>query len=262
MPASPAFNQLAIYYLERAKEKVGRAKGTVATAGRTSKTKEKKIDQQQLELAALVCSQAIRKNPKYPAIHNTAGLIQVELGNINSAVSSFKTASDLDPGFFEAQMNYAAVNLSFRGFKNAEDAYRSALKIKPNDYDAHLGLALALRGQINDSNFDANVKAAQEELDKAKGWLAELKGRVAMSTFEISYGTIAPAASSNGVGGQLGEATQDSAATFLIGLRSLLTLAIYLIPWLIFAAPVVLAIRWFRRRTLRPVQPSLPLGDG
>ena len=65
-------------------------------------------------------------------------------------------------------MNYAAVNLSFRGFKNAEDAYRSALKIKPDDYDAHLGLALALRGQINDSNFDANVKAAQEELDKAK----------------------------------------------------------------------------------------------
>ncbi|RYE77100.1 MAG: tetratricopeptide repeat protein [Myxococcales bacterium] len=165
----PAFNQLAIYYLERAKEKVGRTKGTVATAGRSSKTKEKKIDQQQLELAALVCSQAIRKNPKYPAIHNTAGLIQVELGNINSAVSSFKTASDLDPGFFEAQMNYAAVNLSFRGFKNAEEAYRSALKIKPNDYDAHLGLALALRGQINDSNFDANVKAAQEELDKAKG---------------------------------------------------------------------------------------------
>lgn len=161
----PAFNQLAIYYLERAKEKVGRSKGPVATAGRK---KEKKIDQQQLELAALVCSQAIRKNPKYPAIHNTAGLIQVELGNINSAVSSFKTASDLDPGFFEAQMNYAAVNLSFRGFKNAEDAYRSALKIKPNDYDAHLGLALALRGQINDSNFDANIKAAQEELDKAK----------------------------------------------------------------------------------------------
>ena len=34
---------------------------------------------QQLELAALVCSQAIRKNPNYAAIHNTAGLIQVEL---------------------------------------------------------------------------------------------------------------------------------------------------------------------------------------
>ena len=41
----------------------------------------------QLELAALVCSQAIRKNPNYAAIHNTAGLIQVELQDINSAVA-------------------------------------------------------------------------------------------------------------------------------------------------------------------------------
>lgn len=160
----PAFNQLAIYYLERAKEKVGR-KTSKVVAGRK---KEKKIDQQQLELAALVCSQAIRKNPKYAPIHNTAGLIQVELGNINSAVQEFKVASDIDPGFFEAQMNYAAVNLSFRGFKNAEDAYRASLKLKPNDYDAHLGLALAIRGQINDSNWDANVKDAQAMLDKAK----------------------------------------------------------------------------------------------
>jgi len=168
----PAFNQLAIYYLERAREKVGRSGGSgkksVVVTARKGAAKEKKIDQQQLELAALVCSQAIRKNPKYPAIHNTAGLIQVELGNINSAVQEFKTAADLDPGFFEAQMNYAAVNLSFRGFKNAEDSYKAALKIKPNDYDAHLGLALAIRGQINDSNFDQGIKSAQEILDKAK----------------------------------------------------------------------------------------------
>lgn len=170
----PAFNQLAIYYLERAREKAGRGGNTGRKAVVTSvKKKEKKIDQQQLELAALVCSQAIRKNPKYPAIHNTAGLIQVELGNINSAVQSFKIASDLDPGFFEAQMNYAAVNLSFRGFKNAEDAYKAALKIKPNDFDAHLGLALAYRGQINDSNFDQYIQLAQGELDAAKSVAAD-----------------------------------------------------------------------------------------
>ena len=121
-----------------------------------------------LELAALVCSQAIRKNPSYSAIHNTAGLIQVELQNINSAVQEFQQAAQLDPNFFEAQMNYAAVNLSFRGFEAADKAYRAALRIKPNDYDAHLGLALAIRGQINDSNFDQKVKDAQAELDQCK----------------------------------------------------------------------------------------------
>jgi tetratricopeptide (TPR) repeat protein len=161
----PAFNQLALYYLELAKAKAGRGGGRRNTAifART-----KRADQQQLELAALVCSQAIRKNPNYAAIHNTAGLIQVELQNINNAVQEFQTAAKLDPAFFEAQMNYAAVNLSFRGFKAAEDAYRAALKIRPNDYEAHLGLALALRGQINDSNFDKNIADAQAELDKCK----------------------------------------------------------------------------------------------
>ena len=161
----PAFNQLAIYYLERAKEKAGRKSKGMAV-GR--KKKEKNIDQQQLELAALVCSQAIRKNPKYAAIYNTAGLIQVELGNINDAVAKFKMAAELDSGFYEALMNYAAVNLGFRGFKNAEEAYRAALKIKPNDYDGNIGLALAIRGQITDANLDANVKEVQDLLDKAK----------------------------------------------------------------------------------------------
>ena len=45
----------------------------------------KRADVQQLELAALVCSQAIRKNANYAPIHNTAGLIQNELGQVNSA---------------------------------------------------------------------------------------------------------------------------------------------------------------------------------
>jgi tetratricopeptide (TPR) repeat protein len=161
----PAFNQLALYYLEMAKQKAGRSGKQQKTA---TFAKTKKADQAQLELAALVCSQAIRKNPNYAAIHNTAGLIQVELQVINSAVQEFQTAAKLDPSFFEAQMNYAAVNLSFRGFKQAEDAYRNALKVRPNDYDAHLGLALAIRGQINDSNFDKYVADAQKELDECK----------------------------------------------------------------------------------------------
>lgn len=161
----PAFNQLAIYYLQTARQKAGRASGKKVAVGGA---KEKKIDTQALELAALVCSQAIRKNPSYAPIHNTAGMIQVELSNLNTAVQAFNSARKLDPTFYEAQMNFAAVNLQFRGFQQAEDAYRAALKMRPNDYDARLGLALALRGQIDDSNFDKMVAAASTELDAAK----------------------------------------------------------------------------------------------
>ena len=150
----PAFNQLALFYLETAKQAPGATRKTRRSLVATNAAKEKSVDTQALELAALVCSQAIRKNPSYAPIHNTAGMIQVELGNLNSAVQEFHTAAKLDPTFYEAQMNFAAVNLSFRGFEQAEEAYRAALEMRPNDYDAHLGLALALRGQIDDSNFD------------------------------------------------------------------------------------------------------------
>jgi hypothetical protein len=65
-------------------------------------------------------------------------------------------------------MNYAAVNLSFRGFAEAERAYRDALKLRPKEYEAHLGLALAIRGQINPGNWDKAVAEAQKHLDEAK----------------------------------------------------------------------------------------------
>lgn len=159
----PAFNQLAIYYLETAKQRGGEKTSKVARGAKTSKT-----DTQALELAALVCSQAIQKNPGYAAVHNTAGLISVELGNLNAAVESFGRARRLDPNFFEAHMNYAAVNMQFRGFQQAEEAYKQAIRVRPTDYDAHLGLALAIRGQIDDTNFDAKLAEAQGVLDKAK----------------------------------------------------------------------------------------------
>ena len=168
----PAFNQLALYYFQQAKKRAGNnrvsAKGARGRSITTNAAMGKRADVQQLELAALVASQAIKKNASYAPIHNTAGLIQNELGQVNGAVAEFASAAKLDPKFFEAQMNYAAVNLSFRGFKQAEDAYRKALDMRPNDYDAHLGLALALRGQIDDSNYDKQLTAVQSELDSCK----------------------------------------------------------------------------------------------
>jgi hypothetical protein len=128
----------------------------------------KRGDVQQLELAALVCSQATKKSQSYAPIHNTSGLILNELGQVNTAVKEFTTATQLDPHFFEALMNLAAINLSFRGFDKAEGAYRKALEMHQNDYDAHLGLALALRGQIDDTNYDKQVSAVQAEIDACK----------------------------------------------------------------------------------------------
>lgn len=99
---------------------------------------------------------------------------------------------------------------------------------------------------------ERSVAAAQEELDQAKAWLSELQGRVAMSDFEIHYSAIAPATNSGSVAGQLTEAGQGSFAGFLLGVRTLLTLAIYLLPWALLALPVVLVVLVVRRLRRRP----------
>jgi tetratricopeptide (TPR) repeat protein len=165
----PALNTLAIYYLESAKRKATKTTGKRRSRGLVvSGAKAVEVNQQMLDLAALVASQAIKKNPNYAAIHNTAGMIQVELKNFNGAVQSFGAARRLDPKFWEAHMNYGAANLSFRGFNEAEKAYRAALALQPKNYEARLGLALAMRGQITDSNFDRNVTEAQKQLDECK----------------------------------------------------------------------------------------------
>ncbi|NUP10093.1 MAG: hypothetical protein HOW73_28925 [Polyangiaceae bacterium] len=160
----PAFNLLALYYLERAKQNAGQKGGKSARGGEKAK-----VDTQAIDLALLVATQGIRKNPNYASIHNTAGLIFVQSGDLNNAVRRFGTARQLDPNFFEANMNFAAVNMLFRGFAKAEDAYRAALKQKPNDYDAHLGLALALRGQIDTApDGDKKLAEAEQLITKAK----------------------------------------------------------------------------------------------
>jgi tetratricopeptide (TPR) repeat protein len=160
-----AVNQLALFYLEQARSKSDGPKRknlVVSTLGKHGASVH------QLDLAALVASQGIRKNPSYAPLHNTAGLVQVELRNFNSAVKSFATARKLDPRFFEAHMNYAAVNLGFRGFEEAEKAYRDAVALRPREYEARLGLALALRGRIQLGGSDARMQHAEAELARAK----------------------------------------------------------------------------------------------
>jgi len=105
---------------------------------------------------------------------------------------------------------------------------------------------------------ERSVADAQEELDKAKGWLTELRGRVAMSDFEINYSAVAASASPGNAGDQLLEAVSGSSTGFLIGLRTLLTLLIYLLPWALLAIPVALLVRAARRRLPQPGTRPVP----
>lgn len=107
---------------------------------------------------------------------------------------------------------------------------------------------------------ERSVAQAQEELDQAKGWISELRGRVAYSDFTIAYTpTTAPVAAPTRQGffGQLGDALTQSGAAVAGAARTLLVLIIFLAPWLAIAALLGLlarpAIRKWQSAGLAPM---------
>lgn len=102
-------------------------------------------------------------------------------------------------------------------------------------------------GELVDA--ERSIAAAQEELDKARAWLTELRVRVAMAEVEIRYQPLAAPASRSSVGTALGEAVQGSASAFVWGMQVLLSLAIYLLPWVAVFGGCIAVVMLLRRRT-------------
>jgi hypothetical protein len=101
---------------------------------------------------------------------------------------------------------------------------------------------------------ERSVAQAQEELDQARGWLGELRGRVAYSNFSISYmPTTAPVAapSPQGFLGQIGDAVAQSGAALAGFARGLLVFLIFLGPWVLLLGLGLFAVRPLLRRWRR-----------
>jgi len=90
------------------------------------------------------------------------------------------------------------------------------------------------------------INAAQEELEQARSWLAEMRGRVAMSTITLRYESAAP------LGGGFIEPIRASFAQMgnLFGqsLGLIIMVVAALLPWAILVGLVLLAVRALRRR--------------
>ena len=78
------------------------------------------------------------------------------------------------------------------------------------------------------------INGAQEELEQARSWLAEMRGRVAMSTFEINYQSGAPLG--GGFSDPLREAFAGIGALFGRSLALIITLIAAILPWALLLA--------------------------
>lgn len=101
-------------------------------------------------------------------------------------------------------------------------------------------------GKVGDLvEAERSVAQAQEELDQARGWLAELRQRVATSTFDLTYNAVEPRA---GSAFNIGEALQGSGSGFVYGLQLIGVVLIYLGPWLVLIGLIGWGVRAFVRR--------------
>jgi tetratricopeptide (TPR) repeat protein len=69
------------------------------------------------------------------------------------ALQSYRQATELDPGWFEAQYNYGVIAFRLRNFNQSLAAYEMALAIQPDSVDARYNFALALKaaGYVTDA---------------------------------------------------------------------------------------------------------------
>lgn len=159
----PARNELALSYLQQAGDDP---------------------NSQRIFLAGLVCAQAIQVaeargqdlTPEVRSfiadIHNTWGLVDIRRNEIIRALGHFRRAFQLMPDMYEAYVNYGTINLSFRGYQDAREAFENAVRLRDDSYDAHLGLGVAMRGlsqlQQNDAEKQSMVQRAQQEYQRAQ----------------------------------------------------------------------------------------------
>ncbi len=93
---------------------------------------------------------------------------------------------------------------------------------------------------------ERHVAEVQEEIDAAQSWLAEARGRVSMSTFELSYEADGAAASSfweplRSSFANMGNFFGQSLAILVMAIAALL-------PWALLVGGIFAAVRYLRRR--------------
>jgi hypothetical protein len=112
--------------------------------------------------------------------------------------------------------------------------------------DRLLGVVKTHQGSIADLvTAEKALADVQQEIDTARAELTEARGRVAMSTVRISY---AGSASLGGFTAPIAEASGNFGSIAGASVSALLSLLAALLPWLVPAALIVFAVRWWRRR--------------
>jgi tetratricopeptide (TPR) repeat protein len=99
-----------------------------------------------MDTAELISAESL-KAEKTAASERTAGLVSLKRGDDAVAFQHFVHASELDPKDSTARLNMGVVLLQAGAYARAEKEFKAVVDIEPDNDEATLGLAAAIRGQ-------------------------------------------------------------------------------------------------------------------
>jgi tetratricopeptide (TPR) repeat protein len=103
------------------------------------------LDRGNPDLAELVLTKGLTKNPDHPLLLTNLGLVALKRGDDQTALGLFDKASAVDPSFVVGRLNKAAVFLGAGDHKRATTECDAVLAIEPGNTDALLARGLAQR---------------------------------------------------------------------------------------------------------------------
>lgn len=114
-----------------------------------------KKNRNRLDLAKLLLEEGEKRNKAYAPLQHALGLLALAKNNLTDALQRFQAAVELDGNFSEARQNVALISLGTRRYDVAKDQFEKVLAAQTKNYDAMIGLGIALRGLGTKADLDA-----------------------------------------------------------------------------------------------------------
>ena len=107
----------------------------------------------QLDTAVASYRRALKINPDDAEVHNNLGTALQAIGRLEAAVASYHHALKIKPDYADGYNNLGIVLQDLGQFDAAVASYRQALKIKPDYAEAYCGLGITLKtlGKLDDA---------------------------------------------------------------------------------------------------------------
>lgn len=154
--------------------------------------------------AIQLCQEAISMDKTHPYPWNVMGRIHLEMGDNGKALTSFRSAVQLEPAFLPGHLNLGAVYYFMNDFVHAAESFQKVLALDPHNKNALYGLGLAYDafGQISLARdaYKQYLQQAPEDLEVLSA-LARLQ--IVMRDYEAARKTAATLLSKNTPGAAL-----------------------------------------------------------